>query len=118
MTSYIPKLARISARSRPGAGRKRSGAQPAVGPSGRAQRINIEYLAGLVPVVRRRLAIAQTFSDDAIFASLTAIVARTSYEDRWRTAEASTLGLFLLSHGKDLKGCLVTILALLPKPYL
>ncbi len=83
-----------------------------------SQHVNIEHLAGLVPVIRRRLAIAGTISDEAIFASLTTIAAPSTYEDRWRAAEASTLGQFLLSHGKDLKACLITILALLPKPYL
>lgn len=116
MTSYIPRLASISARSRPGARRKGAGARPPVGAA--TGRVNIEYLAGLVPVIRRRLAVAQTFSDEAMFASLTAIAATTTYEGRWRAAEASTLGQFLMSNGKDLKSSLVTILALLPKPYL
>jgi len=118
VTSYIPKLARISARSRPG-GKRKGGASRRSAPSGaEPQRVNIEYLAGLVPVIRRRLAIAATFSDEAIFASLTAIAAPSTYEARWRAAEASTLGQILLSHGKDLKACLITILGLLPKPYL
>jgi hypothetical protein len=115
VTSYIPKLARISARSRASAKRK-GGAAPQGPPS--PQRVNIEHLAGLVPVIRRRLDIAGTFSDDAIFASLTTITAPATYEDRWRAAEASTLGQFLLGQGKDLKASLITILGLLPKPYL
>lgn len=116
MTSFIPRLARISSRS----GAKR-GAKAAPGRAGARTaplRINIEYLAGLVPTIRRRLAIAPTFSDEAIFASLAAIAAASSYETRWRAAEASTLGLFLRSHGNDLKASLITLLALLPKPYL
>jgi hypothetical protein len=118
VTSYIPRLARISARTRAGARRKGSAAARSGALSTGPQRINIEYLAGLVPVLRRRLAIAPTFTDEAIFASLAMIAASPTYEDRWRAAEASTLGQFLLSHGKELKACLVTILALLPKPHL
>jgi hypothetical protein len=118
VTSYIPRLARIAGRSRSGAKRKAAVARPAAGSGAAAPHVNIEYLAGLVPVIRRRLAIAATFSDEAIFASLTTITAPSTYEGRWQAAEASTLGQFLLSHGKDLKACLITILALLPKPYL
>jgi hypothetical protein len=117
VTSYIPKLARISARTRAGGKRKGGASRRAAAPGAEPQRVNIEYLAGLVPVLRRRLDVAGTFSDEAIFASLTTIAAPSSYEDRWRAAEASTLGQFLLSHGKDLKACIIAILGLLPKPY-
>jgi hypothetical protein len=116
VTSYIPRLASISARSQ-----RRSRTRVAVAHARggtRPGRVNIEYVAGIVPVIRRRLGVAATFSDEAMFASLTSIAAHGTYEARWQAAEASTLGQFLMSHGKDLKSSLITILALLPKPYL
>jgi hypothetical protein len=114
VTTYIPHLAQIAQRSSYGPFCRPAAWRPAS--SRRSARVSIEYLAGLIPVVRRRLAIPATFSDAAVFASLTAIAARSSDEQRWRAAETSTLGLFLLSHSADLKACLVTILGLLPKP--
>ncbi len=112
MTTFIPKLARItSGRIKEGkhsaADRKRSGAK-----------VNVEYLSGLVPLLRRRLAISRSFSDSAMLASLMAVAKRTSHEERWQAAEASTLGQHLASSGKNMHHALVTILSLLPKPYL
>ena len=117
MASYIPRLSRLA--SKPGSGGRQK-PKPGLKRAGDATppaRINVEYLAGIVPVVRRRVAIAPSFSDEAILASLTTIASRSTYEARWRAGEASTLGLFLASHGKDLKACLTTILTLLPKPH-
>ena len=113
MTTFIPNIARFSARS--GAARRRAQAARERGFGAAPARLNIEYLAGLIPVIRRRLGIAATFSDAAIFASLTAIAGRASDEQRWRAAEASTLGLFLLSHGRDFRTEMITLLGLLPK---
>ena len=107
MTTFIPRLSRITS------GRSTSRGSKAA-PSGRA--VNVETLAGLVPHLRRRLAIGYPFSDGALLASLIAIASRPSHEERWRTAEASTLGQYLASTGKDRNGALVTLLSLLPKP--
>jgi hypothetical protein len=116
VTSFIPHLAQIarSGRGRPGIAPRRRA--PERSPP-RPVRLNVEYLAGLVPTVRRRVGIPPGFSDAAIFAALAAIAARASDEQRWRAAEASTLALFLLAHGRDLRAAIVTILGLLPKPY-
>ena len=113
--SYIPKLARFAQRPRaaapPGIAAGRMGSRrPA------PARVKEEHLAELVPIIRRRLAIAPAFSDAAILASLTSIAARSSHEERWRRAAGSTLGLWLSSYGRDLNGALTMILALLPKP--
>lgn len=113
MTSYIPKLARISARKGAAASR------PAVaGPRARETTVNVDRLARLVPLIRRRLAIGRPFSDAALLASLTAIARHPSHEERWRAAEASTLGQYLASSGKDVHRALVTLLSLLPRPSL
>lgn len=111
MTTFIPKLARIS--SGKGAGRSRL--KP---PAGRTiARVNVETLAGLVPQIRRRLSIGRAFSDEALLASLVAIARHPSHEDRWRAAEASTLGQYLAGSAKDRHRALVTLLSLLPKPF-
>lgn len=112
VTSFIPRLGRIS---RAG-GSARRGERNAPADSRTPPRLNVEYLAGLVPVIRRRLDVPAAFSDEAIFASVAAIASKPTYERRWQAAEASTLGLILLAHGRDLKASLVTLLALLPKP--
>lgn len=118
MPSYIPHLAQIATRAqRHGAKRGSAMARGARGRAALAVRLNVEHLAGLVPVLRRRLAIASTFSDAAILASLTAIASRPNDEQRWRAAKASTLGLFLTSRNGDISAALVTILGLLPKAY-
>ncbi len=120
MASFIPKLARISSRSRPGmkngSGKNGNGAaRPARALPAPAARDG-EYLAGLVPVVRRRAAIAPSFSDAAILASLTSIAARSTDERRWKAAQASTLGQCLSGSARDLQEALVIILSLLPRP--
>ena len=115
MRSYIPKLARFA--QRPRAAAAPSVADTRLGSRRPAPaRVNVEHLAELVPIIRRRLAIAPAFSDPAILASLASIAARSSHEERWRRAAASTLGLWLSSYGRDLNGALTMILALLPKP--
>ncbi len=112
MTSFIPRLGRISR----GGSSSRAGTSTPAGKGSAPARLNVEYLAGLVPVIRRRLHVPANFSDEAILASLSAIASTTTYERRWRAAEASTLGLTLLAGGRDLKASLTTLLALLPKP--
>lgn len=113
MTSYIPKLARISSG-------KSAGAKRAADDGDRAgqQAVNVERLARLVPQIRKRLAIGRPFSDAALLESLVAIARHPSHEARWRAAERSTLGQYLASSAKDRNQALVTILSLLPKPYL
>jgi hypothetical protein len=110
MTTFIPKLARITTGR--GAGR-RSG----IAPSDRARRtVNVETLAGLMPHLRRRLAIGTPFSDEALLASLVAIASHASHGERWSAAEASTLGQYLANSSKDRHRTLVTLLSLLPRP--
>jgi hypothetical protein len=116
MPSYIPKLARFAARRAKPAPAKAAGPQGGGANRPAPTQVNVEYVAELVPILRRRLDIAPTFSDEAILASLASIATRTSHQDRWRAASGSTLGLWLSSHGKELNAALITILALLPKP--
>jgi hypothetical protein len=78
----------------------------------------VDRLARLVPEVRRRLVIGQTFSDAALLASLVAVARHRSNEWRWRAAEASTLGQYLAGSGKDMHRTLVTLLSMLPQPTL
>ncbi len=115
MASFIPRLARISSRSRPGAKNGKSAARPARAEPALADRDG-DYLAELVPVVRRRAAVSTSFSDAAILASLISIAVRTSHEQRWKAAQASTLGQCLCGSARDLEAALVTILSLLPGP--
>lgn len=112
MTNYIPRLARISASKGADAKRKTAGARP------REATVSVDRLARLMPQVRRSLAIGRQFSDDALLASLAAIARHPSHETRWRAAEASTLGQYLASNGKDMHRTLVTLLSLLPQPTL
>lgn len=109
MTHYIPKLARISSGK---------GAAKRTGTRTREEAVNVDRLARLVPQVRQRLVIGNTFSDAALLASLVAIARHSSHERRWRAAEASTLGQYLASSGKDMHRTLVTLLSLLPQPTL
>jgi hypothetical protein len=111
MTHFIPRLARISAG-------KSKVAKPAAdaGPRPRGAPVNVERLGRLVPQVRRRLAIGRQFSDAAVLASLAAVTRHPSHGERWHAAEASTLGQYLRSSGKDMHRALVTLLSLLPRP--
>lgn len=77
---------------------------------------DILHLAELVPVVRKRFALADTFADDAILASLRVIASQTLPRDRWRAAFASNLGVALVREGCDLNTALNTLIALLPRP--
>lgn len=111
MTSYIPKLARISAGKSTAAKRPAAqGRRPA--PSA----VNVEALARLVPQIRRHLAIGRSFSDEALLGSLVAIVRHSTHDARWRAAEASTLGQHLAASAKDRHRALVTLISLLPTP--
>jgi hypothetical protein len=111
MTQYIPKLARF------GSGKSAPKRRPAITDGSRASlaTVNVEHIARLVPRVRQRLAIGRPFSDAALLASLIAIARHPSHEERWRAAEASTLGQYLASSGKDRRQALVTLLSLLPR---
>lgn len=110
MTSFIPRLARIlSGRD---AGKKRA---PAI-ESGARHAIDRQALVRLAPEIRQRLAISRQFSDKALLASLESIVTHSSNEERWRAAEASTLGQYLAGSGNDMHRTLVTLLSMLPSP--
>ena len=110
MTQYIPKLARF------GSGKSAPKQRPATnGSSASLATVNVERIARLVPRVRQRLAIGRPFSDAALLASLVAIARHPSHEERWQAAEASTLGQYLASSGKDRRQALVTLLSLLPR---
>jgi hypothetical protein len=113
MTTYIPRLARIASSRRPGRAHK----DPA-DPRRANARVNVDLLAGILPQIRHRLGLSPQFSDEALLASLVAITRHPSHEGRWRAAEVSTLGQALAASGKDLRHALVTLLTLLPKPYL
>jgi hypothetical protein len=76
---------------------------------------DILHLAELVPVVRSRLALAPTFPDDAILASLRTIAAESGTRDRWRVAFTSNIGVALASGGRDLNTALNTLIAMLPR---
>jgi hypothetical protein len=76
---------------------------------------DILHLAELVPVVRQRFELAETFPDDAILASLRMITAASHTRDRWRAAFTSNLGLALAREGRDLATAFDTLLALLPR---
>ncbi len=80
--------------------------------------VNVSRLATLIPELRRRLPIGPSLSDEALLASLVSIARHTSEEARWRAAEASTLGQHLAVSSKDKYRDLVTLIAVLPKPYL
>lgn len=78
--------------------------------------LDILHLAELVPVVRERFALADTFADDAILASLRVITSQTLPRERWRAAFSSNLGVALVAEGRDLNTALNTLIALLPRP--
>lgn len=79
--------------------------------------VDLESLAALLPQLRQRLPLA-SMSDDALLASLVTIARHATDENRWRAAEASTLGQHLAVESDDLQRDLVTVLSLLPIPYL
>lgn len=76
------------------------------------------HLAELVPILRRRLDIDGTVSNEAMLACLTAIARHSSTRERWRAAFDSRLGHWLAEQGRDLNTALNTLVALLPKPRL
>lgn len=79
--------------------------------------VDLEDLATLLPELRRHLPLAH-LSDEALLASLAAIARHGTDEARWHAAEASTLGQQLAVDSKDRERDLVTVLSLLPMPYL
>lgn len=116
MTTYIPRLARItSGRS---AGRKRPPhlEDGQVFEERRNDPVTLRTLARLAPRLRTQLGIGTAFSDDALLASIVSIARHPSHEERWHAAEASTLAQYLASTGTDVERALVTLLSMLPKP--
>lgn len=109
MTSYIPKLARISS------GRDAGERRPSIPGEQADEMFLVNALTRLAPHIRQRLAISTQFSDEALLASLLAIARHSSHENRWSAAEASTLGQYLASSKPDMHRTLVTLLSLLPK---
>ena len=69
------------------------------------------------PLINRSLLLAgrPIVNRSVLLASLIAIARHPSHEERWRAAEASTLGQYLASSGKDRRQALVTLLSLLPR---
>jgi hypothetical protein len=110
MTTFIPRLFRITS----GEGAEYASETAPSSPANKT--VNVETLAGLLPDLRRRLAIGTSFSDAALLAGLVAIASHSSQEERWRAAAKSTLGQYLASTGRDHHHSLVTLLTLLPKP--
>lgn len=108
MTHYIQRLAQIIASKR---ARARRGEQDFVP-------VDARELAELVPLLRKELRLPGSLSDDAFLASLIAIARHRTDEDRWHAAETSTLGQQLAVQSDDLERDLVTLLSLLPQPYL
>lgn len=77
--------------------------------------LDILHLAELVPVVRQRFALADTFADDPFLASLRGISSQTLSRERWRAAFGFNLGIALIAKGRDLNTALNTLIALLPR---
>ncbi|AHB50149.1 hypothetical protein W911_09270 [Hyphomicrobium nitrativorans NL23] len=111
MAHYIPGLSQIVSGIR-GVGRRD------VSETAPSAPVNVSRLAALIPDLRRRLPIGTALSDEALLASLVSIARHTSEEARWRAAEASTLGQHLAVGSRDKYRDLVTLIAVLPKPYL
>ncbi len=78
--------------------------------------VDILHLAELVPVVRERFGLADSFADDAILASLRVIATQSQPRERWRAAFSSNLGVALVAEGRDLNTALNALIALLPRP--
>ncbi len=97
-------------------GRTGSAGRAAVAEASDAEKHDILHLAELVPVVRQRLGVADSFEDSLILASLRAIAAETGDRARWRVAFQSRLGLWLSQQGRELGQALTTLVALVPPP--
>lgn len=78
--------------------------------------LDILHLAELVPVVRSRFNIEQSFSDDAILASLKTISAVSSDRERASVAFSSNLGRYLDSTRQQASAHLSDLIAMLPRP--
>ncbi|HRN84540.1 MAG TPA: hypothetical protein PK857_06945 [Hyphomicrobium sp.] len=111
MAHYIPGLSQIVSGIR-GIGRRELTDASSTAP------VNVSRLAAMIPELRRRLPIGPVLSDEALLASLVSIARHTSEEARWRAAEASTLGQHLAVSSRDKYRDLVTLISVLPKPYL
>ena len=78
--------------------------------------LDILHLAELVPIIRERFRIEETFSDDAILASLKTISAESSDRGRAATAFSSNIGRYLDSNSQQPSANLAALIAMLPKP--
>lgn len=76
--------------------------------------IDVEHVHELAPILRERLAVDATLTDEAILSSLGSIMCHSERRARWRAAFDSPLGHFLATRGTDLNTALNTILAALP----
>lgn len=76
--------------------------------------LDILHLAELVPMVRTRFGIEQSFPDDAILASLKSIAAASSDRERSTAAFASNLGRYLDCGSQSQTASLSTLIAMLP----
>ena len=76
------------------------------------------HLDELVPRVRARLFLPASITDRQIRADLGRIAARSSRQDRWRTAFGSHVAAALMARGADLNTALNILLGLIPPPRL
>lgn len=112
------KSARPGGRAEPGSlANRAAGAEPeATAGNG----VDILHLAELVAVVRQRLALDNSFPDDAILASLKLIAGKSSARGRYEAAFGSNLGQHLCRHpgngGSDPGQALTALVGLLPAP--
>lgn len=109
MPHFIARLSKIITGRRPGA---RAAANEADDLP-----VDVENLRVLLPELRQHLPLAR-LSDEALLASLVGIARHGTDEARWHAAEASTLGQQLAVDSDDRERDLVTVLSLLPMPYL
>lgn len=77
---------------------------------------DVLHLAELVAPLRRRFAIAESFPDDAILASLKAIAAKSDTNARIAAAFASNLGQHLERGKEEHRSAIVALVGLLPSP--
>lgn len=83
---------------------------------GSASALDILHLAELIPVIRQRFGLDDTYPDDAVLASLRSIAAHSGSRERWQAAFRSNLGHWLGQRGTDLNTSLNTLVGLLPRP--
>lgn len=78
--------------------------------------LDILHLAELVPVIRERFGVEDSFPDDAILASLKNIAAASSDKERSEVAFASNLGRYLDCSSQPRPASLASLIAMLPQP--